>query len=49
VVPFLAYLLSLYWLVDRLRLVPALVGALLLWCAVAAAAIVLWNRHGVTP
>ena len=45
VVPYLAYLLALYWLVDRLRLVPALAGALLVWCVVAAAAVLLWNRR----
>jgi len=45
VVPYLAYLLALYWLVDRLRLVPALAGALLVWCMVTAAAVLLWNRR----
>jgi membrane protein GlpM len=45
VVPYLAYLVSLYWLVDRLRLVPALLTALLVWCAVAAAAVLLWQKR----
>jgi membrane protein GlpM len=45
VLPYLAYLMALYWLVDRLRLVPALVGALAIWCVVAAAAVMLWQRR----
>lgn len=45
VVPYLAYLMSLYWLVDRMRLVPALLVALLVWCIVAAGAMVAWQRH----
>lgn len=45
VVPYLAYLASLYWLVDRLRLVPALLAALLVWSVVAAGAVLLWQRH----
>jgi membrane protein GlpM len=45
VVPYLAYLASVYWLVDRLPLVPALLAALLVWCVVAAAAVMLWQRH----
>jgi membrane protein GlpM len=45
VVPYLAYLISLYWLVDRLRLIPALVCALAVWCLVAAAAVMLWQRR----
>lgn len=45
VVPYLAYLASLYWLVDRLRLIPALLTALLVWCAAAAGAVLLWQRH----
>ncbi|MFK2872054.1 GlpM family protein [Dyella lipolytica] len=43
--PYLAYLISLYWLVDRLPLVPALLVALIVWCGVAAAAVLLWQRH----
>jgi uncharacterized membrane protein (GlpM family) len=45
VVPYLAYLASLYWLVDRLRLAPALFAALLVWVVVAAGAVMLWQRH----
>jgi uncharacterized membrane protein (GlpM family) len=45
VVPYLTYLLSLYYLVDRLRLVPALLIALLTWCIVAAGAVLLWQRR----
>jgi uncharacterized membrane protein (GlpM family) len=45
VVPYLAYLASLYWLVDRLRLVPALLVALGIWCAVAAGAVLLWQEQ----
>ena len=45
VVPYLAYLASLYWLVDRLRLVPALLVALLVWSVAAAGAVLLWQRH----
>ena len=45
VVPYVAYLLALYWLVDRMRLLPALACALLVWCTFAAAAVLLWNRR----
>ena len=45
IVPYLAYLASLYWLVDRLRLVPALLIALLAWAATATLAVWLWQRH----
>ncbi|MGC1548267.1 MAG: GlpM family protein [Rhodanobacter sp.] len=45
VVPYLAYLVALYWLVDRMRLLPALACALLVWCAIAALAVLLWNRR----
>jgi len=45
VLPYLAYLASLYWLLDRLRLVPALLLALLVWGLVAAGAVLLWQRH----
>lgn len=45
VVPYLAYLASLYWLVDRIRLVPALLMALFVWAVTAAGAVLLWQRH----
>ncbi|AIF46381.1 GlpM family protein [Dyella japonica] len=45
VVPYLAYLASLYWLVARLRLLPALGTALLVWCLVAGFLVVAWNRR----
>lgn len=45
VVPYLAYLTSLYWLVDRFRLVPSLLIALLVWTVTAAGAVLLWQRH----
>ena len=45
VVPYLAYLASLYWLVDRLRLLPALLVALCVWGITAAGAVLLWQRH----
>lgn len=45
VLPYLAYLGSLYWLVTRLRLLPALGLALLAWCLVAGLLVVAWNRR----
>jgi membrane protein GlpM len=45
VLPYLAYLASLYWLVGRLRLFPALGGALLVWCVAAAVLVLVWNRR----
>jgi membrane protein GlpM len=45
VVPYLAYLGSLYWLVGRMRLLPALGTALLAWCLVAGFLVVTWNRR----
>ncbi len=43
--PYLAYLAALYWLVDRMRLLPALTCALLVWCAAAALLVLLWQRR----
>ncbi|WP_109124635.1 GlpM family protein [Dyella sp. C11] len=45
VIPYLAYLGSLYWLVARLRLLPALGTALAVWCLVAGFLVVAWNRR----
>ncbi|MBC8450461.1 MAG: GlpM family protein [Chloroflexi bacterium] len=42
--PYLAYLTALYWLVDRLKLELALVGAVACWVVAAIVLIVLWNR-----
>ena len=43
-IPYGIYLISLYYLVDRLKLVPALLTATGCWLAAAALLIVLWNR-----
>jgi uncharacterized membrane protein (GlpM family) len=45
VIPYLAYLGSLYWLVSRLRLMPALGTALVVWCLVAGFLVVTWQRR----
>jgi membrane protein GlpM len=45
VIPYLTYLGSLYWLVGRMRLFPALGTALLAWCLVAGLLVVVWNRR----
>ena len=45
VLPYLAYLGSLYWLIGRLKLVPALGGALAVWCLAAAVLVLAWNRR----
>jgi uncharacterized membrane protein (GlpM family) len=41
--PYLAYLLSLYLLVDRLKLVPALLGATACWLGAALLLIAVWR------
>jgi membrane protein GlpM len=43
-VPYLAYLVALYFLVDRCRLCVALAGATAAWLIVAAGLIGVWNR-----
>lgn len=44
VVPYLCYLLSLYWLLDRMSLTWALISALLCWCLAAGILILAWSR-----
>ena len=43
--PYFIYLLALYWLVDRWRLGPALIGAAVCWTAAAALLVLLWSRQ----
>ncbi|MBU0493869.1 MAG: GlpM family protein [Chloroflexi bacterium] len=43
-IPYAAYLVALYFLVDRLDLVPAMLGATLAWLIVAIALVLIWNR-----
>jgi uncharacterized membrane protein (GlpM family) len=43
-IPYLSYLIALYLLVDRLRLVPALLGATACWFVVAILLITIWNK-----
>ena len=43
-VPYLAYLVALYLLVDRCRLCNALAGATAAWLITAAGLIGVWNR-----
>lgn len=42
--PYFVYLLALYFLVDRLKLAAALLGAVLAWTAAAGTLIFLWNK-----
>jgi uncharacterized membrane protein (GlpM family) len=42
--PYFVYLLALYFLVDRLKLAAALLGAVLAWTAAAMVLVMLWNR-----
>jgi len=44
IIPYFAYLLSLYALVGRFRLVPSLLGATACWAVCAAILIAAWNR-----
>ena len=43
-IPYFAYLLTLYFLVDRLKLVPSLLGATFSWFVVAITLIVAWGK-----
>jgi membrane protein GlpM len=43
-IPYFVYLLTLYFLIDRLKLVPSLLGATFFWVASATILIVIWNR-----
>jgi uncharacterized membrane protein (GlpM family) len=43
-VPYFAYLISLYFLVDQLKLSFALIMATCFWAIVAAGLIALWNK-----
>lgn len=41
--PYFVYLVTLYLLVDRLALVPSLLGATVSWIASATVLIIVWN------
>ena len=43
-IPYLFYLVTLYFLVDRLELVPSLLGATFSWIVGATVLIAIWNR-----
>ncbi len=43
-IPYLCYMITLYFLVDRFRLSAALVGATMVWIVSAAALIAIWSR-----
>ncbi len=43
-IPYGVYLGSLYFLIGRLKLVPALAGAVAAWCVVALMLVFLWQR-----
>ena len=43
-IPYFIYLLFLYFLVDKLRLVPALVSAALVWASAAGVLVFLWTK-----
>ncbi len=43
-IPYFVYLLTLYFLVDRFKLVPSLLGAIFFWIVSATILIVIWNR-----
>lgn len=43
-IPYFVYLVTLYWLIDRLKLVPSLLGATFFWAVSAAILIAIWNK-----
>jgi membrane protein GlpM len=43
-VPFFLYFVSLYFLVDRVRLGFALGGSVVVWCAAATVVVLAWQR-----
>jgi membrane protein GlpM len=43
-IPYFAYLVTLYFLVDRFRLLASLLGATLCWIVAATVLIVVWGR-----
>ncbi len=43
-IPYFVYLLVLYFLVDRFKLVVSLLGAVGCWVAAAVVLVALWNR-----
>jgi len=42
-IPYFVYLVALYFLVDKFRLVPSLLGATLFWVVAATILLVLWG------
>ena len=43
-IPYFVYLVALYFLVDKLKLVPSLLGAIFFWTVSATILITIWNR-----
>ena len=43
-IPYLIYLVTLYLLIDRFRLVPSLLGATFSWLTAATILVIIWNR-----
>ncbi|MCP4543211.1 MAG: hypothetical protein GY832_39360 [Chloroflexi bacterium] len=43
-IPYFVYLLALYFLVDRFKLVSSLLGATFFWIVSATVLIIIWNR-----
>jgi uncharacterized membrane protein (GlpM family) len=44
ILPYMAYMVALYVLVERWRLIPSLIAASLCWLIAAVLLIVVWNR-----
>jgi membrane protein GlpM len=45
IIPYFAYLAALYALAGRMRIVPALMSATLVWLVVATALVFVWSRR----
>lgn len=44
-IPYFVYLLTVYLMIDRYRLVASLIGGVITWSIVAAILIILWKQY----
>lgn len=44
-IPYFVYLLTVYFMIDRYKLIPSLIGGVVTWTIIAAILIVLWKQY----
>jgi len=44
-IPYFVYLLTVYFMIDRYKLIPSLIGGVVTWTIVATILIILWKQY----